>query len=308
VFIGVGVADAFGELGRTKRSLADGPLDAVNFDVKLVERLHGIDDFADTNVAFAWDVHENALAGSELVQRLDVPLATTGGNETVLDGVFPGASLADTEGDVVVPAVPWLPRFRRGVCGVGLGWIDEPCACEVVATVVVEVAEEGNVDGNAEGLGEVIDDAFRGVIEFAGDDEELVVLVERVRRAATERVSEGFFKVLVGEMAVACVRSVDVGDALVAEGLDPTRVVEGLSDDVSGRPVALDLDDDEVAGRIDRKQVDVLPVVGEDLPADDEQVGVEQADVGFDGGLKVGLEGRRRRRQFARALVYAPYS
>lgn len=77
------------------------------------------------------------------------------------------------EGDVEVLTVPGFLAFgARGLAGFDLGFlgIDQPGAGEEFAVAVFEVAEESGVDGYVVVVGQVIDNAFGGMVEFSGDD------------------------------------------------------------------------------------------------------------------------------------------
>ncbi|PJI54600.1 hypothetical protein CTI14_13530 [Methylobacterium radiotolerans] len=82
---------------------------------------------------------------------------------------------------------------------------------------------------------------------------------------------------------------IDVLDLLGAESPDPCRVVQSLRDHLAGRHAALEFENDDVALSVHGEDVDTLSVVGLDLGGYEHQVGVDDAEVVFQGVLEGAL-------------------
>ena len=164
---------------------------------EVVHGLYALSHAADADVASLRDLHPYAIARRKKFKRLAVPTAAASADEPVDAGVVP-RTIA-TKGDVVF-AVPWLFRAAvlggDGDVGLGLARIDEPGTAEEFFGAVLEDLEEENVDRDVAGV-EVLDDPLGGIVQFGGDEDDLVRFVEcfRVqRRAEVFRVNaDGLF-------------------------------------------------------------------------------------------------------------------
>src|SRR5690606_31324055 len=81
----------------------------VNLNLELGRRARRADDLPDADVPPAGDIHEDSMAGLQVVELVAEPAAAAGGNEAIAAGVLPASRRRRPEGHVVVTAVPGLP-------------------------------------------------------------------------------------------------------------------------------------------------------------------------------------------------------
>ena len=135
---------------------------------------------------------------------------------------------------------------------------------------VLEVLHRRHIDRHAH-LHQVPDDPVGAGVHGLGDDQAAMALVELVGQLRSELLPEG-------RLQSARNPRVGVGDALYLvefQVLDPGRILQGLRGDVPRGLAPLELDDHQIPLAIHAQQVDRTAEAGTDLPADDQEVGVE---------------------------------
>ena len=141
-----------------------------------------------------------------------------------------------------------------------LGLIKKPVRCEQRLAAFLEDGKEDGIYVEAMLLREVSDNPLGRRIEGAGHDDHGVSVIQGRRQCSVEPLSKRAVQSAAEE---GCRHIVNLSRR---EGGDPTCVVENLSNNLARGPVALQLDDDEVAIGIDPEQVDATAKVGDDLP------------------------------------------
>ena len=96
-------------------------------------------------------------------------------------------------------------------------------------------------------LGEILDDAFGGSIEFASHDDHAVSIVKIFLQWRI-----GSFQLDLFETLAELIHS-DLVNLLGAQCCDPGRVIEDLRNDVARRSIPFELDNREIALAADRK-------------------------------------------------------
>lgn len=223
-------------------------------------------DNADAYVALARDVDPDAVAFGKHAEGFGVPTATTAGDESEAAGVFPGAVVA--EGDVELAVPGFLAGFGDGALGVFVR-VDHPGAAEVLVTAVFKGGEKQGVDGDLGVVVEVVDYAFGAGIQFGGDDDHLMAVVDGdFRQRGSEFGLEGFVQRGVWLLIFVGETEVDVDDVGIGETDHPGGVINGLGDHITRCFLALEFDDDDGAVGIHGQQIDELVVAGSHLPTD----------------------------------------
>jgi hypothetical protein len=155
-------------------------------------------------------------------------------------------------------------RVRIALSTGVFGGLDQPCACEVRAFVVREVAEERSVDGYASCL-QVVDDSVHMLVDLTGDDGDLVLNANLVRGEA-EQLGRADL-----EFSVWPVLIVYLAHLILVECRRPRRVLESLSDYVARRLLALEFEHVQNALGVECEQVHDSAEVGVDLTTDHEE-------------------------------------
>ena len=143
--------------------------------------LGGAGDAADTDKTVVGGLHPDAVAGLQEVKGLAIPAGAAGADEAITDSLVPGAARGRSEGgiELAVPGFGRLPgaggRFEWRLGGA----VAEPGAAEQLLAVLGEDGEAEDVDGDA-AVGKVSDDALGIGVEFGGDDDDLMGLVQRL--------------------------------------------------------------------------------------------------------------------------------
>lgn len=128
------------------RIFEDWQLLAIHRDSEIRDGLRGLDDFADPDISLARNVNEDPVARLERVEGSRVPEPTAGRDEAEPLRVLPAALivLVDAERDIEIAPVPW--SLPLGGAALGRGRVREPGSGQVLDSVVLEVAEQDDVD------------------------------------------------------------------------------------------------------------------------------------------------------------------